>query len=99
MTCILQLALGPVPEQQRAQGPSLALALGVTTDHELRSSSGLDFHPCAGALAGLIKAVLAFGDDAFEAAGGSRSVELFGIRRDVNELDPCGRQQALRQIA
>ncbi len=99
MTGEVQLAAAPVAEQQRAERFARALPFRVAADDELRRLRRLDLEPRVGALAGLIRAVLALGDDAFEAAGERGSVELLCIVGRVHQLQMrCG-QQALRQIA
>ena len=95
---VVQFVAAPVAEQQRAQGLARALALRVAPDHELRALHRLDLEPCPRATPRAIRAVLALGDDAFEAAVERRRVEPFGVVRRVHELDVGRRQQALRQV-
>src|SRR5439155_12582037 len=95
VSAVAQLALVPVAEEQGAERPPRALALGEPADRELGALRRLDLEPGWRALAGFVFAVLALGDDTLEAARQRRLVELFAVFLGVHQLHVGGGLQAL----
>src|SRR6185503_11425057 len=95
----LLVAVVEVADDQRPEGaPTRAGADGVTADHELVAVRRLDLEPGLRALAALVTAVAALGDDAFHAVGFGRLEQghaVFGERLD--DAQPLEWNQARRQ--
>src|SRR5258706_60446 len=88
-----------VAEEQGAELRARPLPLRDPADDELRAAGRLDLQPRRRALARFVLAVLALGDDAFEAARERRLVEFFPVFLRMNQLDMGRGEEALLEPA
>src|SRR5439155_24110020 len=96
---VAQLALVPIAEEKRPERSARSLALRDPADDELRAAGRLDLEPSLRPLSGFVFAVLALGDDAFEAARERRLVEFFPVFLRMHQLDMGRREEALLEPA
>src|SRR5262249_4313458 len=96
---IVELSVLPIAEEERAERRSRALAARITPDHELGALHRLDLEPRLRALARLVAAVQALGDDALEAARERGPVQLLAVLLGVHQLHVGRGQQALLEPA
>src|SRR5205823_6670213 len=85
MRGIAKLAAVPITDEQRTQRRACTFALRVAADHEVRGVRRLDLEPRARALAGLVAAVLALADHAFQAARLRGGQQLDAVLRRMHE--------------